>query len=278
MQTLLRTPNSAADKGNESSVFDLHPIQHAAPASSHAIPVLLSLLLTPFLIFEFLASLSPARFLQAPWKTKSNTGQSVSVLLQEPIVRYEMNPPARPTFGLKGPGGLGHREGTSTLDPRLADVHTTLAMPSDAIDPEELSHDRRADLVLLSLDPTLPLEVGGNGLSRGIGRDATPGPDHRLVSIHQVTIFHHLTPKEESEPKQPVRIRLLIGESGVPYKASVVSGPNFLRKEALKAALEWRFEPLRFHGLDAPVSAVLIFWPAVLAPPSRPALEATAGP
>ena len=259
MHTLLRTPNSAANKGNESSVFDLHPIQHAAPASSHAIPVLLSLLLTPLLIFEFLASLSPARFLQAPWKTRSNTGKSVSVLLQEPIVRYEMNPPARPTLGLKGPGGLGHREGTSTLDPSLADVHTTLAMPSDAINPEELSQDPRADPVLLSLDPTLPLEVGGNGLSRGIGRDAALGPDHRLVSIHQVTIFHRLTPKEESEPKQPIRIRLLIGDNGVPYKASVVSGPNFLRKEALKAALEWRFEPLKIHGLDAPVSVVLTF-------------------
>ena len=61
-----------------------------------------------------------------------------------------------------------------------------------------------------------------------------------------------------------MRIRILIGEDGVPTQAILVAGPEFLREKALKAAREWRFEPLGFHDLKATQSLVLAFYPNYL--------------
>jgi hypothetical protein len=92
-------------------------------------------------------------------------------------------------------------------------------------------------------------------------QEYVPVRDLLLVPIRQVPVHHRLLKGEESAARQPVRIRLLIGEDGVPFQATVVSGPSFLVEEALKAARLWRFEPLGPHGLQAPQSVTLKFYP-----------------
>ena len=263
-------PKPGTDPGPPA--YDPQPIRHAAAGGSPLLSLTLSLGLTSLLIYGLSVSLSYPPVLRF---IRQEGRRSVSILLQEPTSRPGFTAPARRRFGPEGPGGEGHREGTSTLDPRLAVLSTrTPSMPVEAIDPDELSQDPKADRALLSLNPTLPLQAGGDGLSYGTGGDPARGPggrsrppDHRLVPIHQVKLFHRLTPREEAAVAEPVRIRLLIGEDGVPYQASVVSGPAFLRKEALKVALAWRFEPLRPHGLKPPVPVVVTFWPFIAPPP-----------
>ena len=279
MHPLLRTLDLTPGARTESSVHDLRPISQAAAARSHAVPVLLSLGLTPLLVYGLCLSLLAPASLQSARSGVSLAVRSVTLLLQEPAAPAHLKEPVRNLAGPEGPGGAGHREGTSTLDPRLAGIQTSArSMPTDAVDPDELSLSPRAERIGLSLNPALPLQAGGNGLARGTGRDAARGPgglirppvpvpvpDQKLVPLRQVPIYHRLAPGEEgAATRQPVRVRILIGDDGVPFQATVVSGPALLHEEALRAAREWRFEPLGGHGLKAPVSLTLTFHPNLL--------------
>jgi hypothetical protein len=279
MHPLLRTLDLTAGAGTESSVHDLHPIQQAASARSHGIPILLSLGLTPLLIYGLSMSLISPSSLQAMQRAVDQAGRSVSLLLHEPAAAAAIQPPVRKLVGPQGPGGEGHREGTSTLDPRLAGLPTSaLSKPTEAVDPDQLSLAPRAEPVDFSINPALPVQAGGNGLSRGTGRDAGLGkgglmrppvpvpvasPDFRLVATHQVVVNHRMAQGEPTNP-QPVRVRILIGEDGIPFQATVVSGPEYLHAESLRAARAWRFEPPGAHGLKAPVDLVLTFRPNLL--------------
>ena len=277
MHPLLRTLDMTAGAGMASSVHDLQPIQQAAPARAHTLPVLLSLGLTPLLIYGLALSLDAP--LAAISRAVSDGRPSVTLVLEAPDDSLHLPAPTRNLVGPQSPGGVGHRDGTSTVDPRLVVTTTTaLARPTDAIDPDELGLSPRADSVNLTLNPALPLQAGGNGLARGTGRDAARGnggllrptvpvalPDLRLVPIRQVPVYHKLAPGQ-SFTREPVRVRILIGEDGVPTKAVVVSGPPSLHEKALKAAMEWRFEPLRPHGLEAPLTLTLTFHPMLQNP------------
>lgn len=244
-------------------------------------PILLSLGLTPLLIYGLSISLASPSSLRAMRRVVDQAEQSVSLLLHEPAATSAaaVQPPVRNLVGPLAPGGEGHREGTSTLDPRLADLPSRpLSQPTDAVDPDQLSVSPRGELVDFSINPALPLQAGGNGLSRGTGRDPALGkgglirpptavpvaaPDFRLVPTRRVAVNHRLSPGESTAP-EPVRVRILIGEDGIPFQATVVSGPGYLHAESLRAARNWRFEPLPSHGLQAPVALVLTFRPNLL--------------
>lgn len=285
MHPLLSTLDPTDPAGSASSVHDLHPIRDAASARSRGIPFLLSLGLTPLLIYGLSISLISPASLRAVQGALDQARRSVSFQLNEPDPPG-VKPPARNPVGPAGPGGAGHRGGTGTLDPRLAAYTSILSQPSDAIDPETLGPSPKAERVDLSLNPALPLQAGGNGLARGTGRDSALGSgglirppkvlDFKLIPTRQVTVQHQLAPGEESATRQPLRVRILIGEDGVPTQATVVSGPDFLHEKALKAALEWRFEPLVPHGLRAPLSLTLLFHPLIQNP--RGGLTSRSGP
>jgi len=277
MHPLLQTLDLTAGAGTESSVHDLHPIGQSISGQSRALPVLLSLGLTPLLICGLALSLQTP--ITAISRGVIDGSHSVTLLLEHPEADLHLPAPTPNLLGPEGPGGAGHREGSSTLDPRLAAATTTaLSLPSDAIDPDELGRSPDAERLFLSLNPALPLEAGGNGLARGTGRDAARGkgglsrppqpadiPDFRLVPTRQVPLHHRLS-HGESDRKEATRVRILIGEDGVPIQATVVSGPAYLHEEARKAALEWRFEPLGAHGLKAPLPLTLTFHPIIQNP------------
>jgi hypothetical protein len=273
MHPLLRTLDLTAGAGLASSVHDLHPIRDAAAARVRGLPLLFSLGLTPLLIYGLANGLNsaPSTRIQG---VLDQARKSVSLLLQEPDTPG-VQPPARNPLGPEGPGGAGHREGTGTLDPRLVAFTSILSQPSDAMDPEAQSTSPKAERAFLSLNPVLPLQTGGNGLAQGTGRDSAKGPgglqrppatfDFQLIPTRQVPLYHSLMPGE-SDRKEPTRVRILIGENGIPTDAVVVSGPPYLHEKARKAALEWRFEPLGPHGLKAPLPLTLTFHPILQAP------------
>lgn len=265
MHPLLRVLDQPSATSGASSAFEPHPILAAAPRSPRALPTALSLGLTALLAYGLTAGLFDAPTVLGPLGAFPPVARTVAILLTEP---------APPRVGPDAPGGAGHREGSGTLDPRLAAFTTATAMPSDAIDPATLGTLPTADRVLLALNPALPLQASGNGLAPGTGRDpalgpggrlrpgaAVPAPDFQLVPIRQVTLYHRLGPGEAAAARTPVRVRLAIGADGVPTRATVVSGPEFLRAAALKAALDWRFEPLVPHGLEVPTHLTLTFYP-----------------
>ncbi|MBP1772281.1 MAG: hypothetical protein H6P99_1444 [Holophagaceae bacterium] len=282
MHPLLRTLDMTAGAGTESSVHDLHPIQQAASARSHGVPILLSLGLTPLLIYGLSISLLTPASTQAVHWVVDRAQRSVSLLLHE----TDVAPATRHVLGPEGPGGDGHREGTNTLDPRLVAHTTILSTPSDAVDPDELGTTPRAERVYLSLNPALPLQTGGNGLAHGSGRDSARGsggllrlqepaprgdrgekleriPDGRLVAIRKPELHHGYRKGdlEEEVWSKPVVVRIWIGEDGIPIRGYVVSGPERLHAAGLKTALLWRFEPLGPHGLVAPLALNVVFRP-----------------
>jgi hypothetical protein len=272
MHPLLRTLDLTAGPGLASSVYDLYPIRAAAAPRARQGPFLLSLGLTPLLMYGFANSLGRSAATQAAPLALNQARNSV-ILLLEPAPAH-VQAPARNLLGPVEPGGEGHREGTNTLDPRLTAFTSVLSRPSDAVDPDELTTTPNAVRVDLSLNPALPSQAGGNGLARGTGRDSAQGPgglirpprtyDFKLIPTRQVPVSHQLAPGENSVAMETLRIRVLIGEDGIPTQATLISGPEFLREKAIKAALEWRWEPLGPHGLKAPLTLTLIFHPSLL--------------
>jgi hypothetical protein len=269
MHPLLRTLDLTAGAGAESSVYQIHPILQAAAPRSWRGPFLLSLGLTPLLVYGLSFSFgSPS---PPPWVRRDvdQARRSVAFLLQESLR----------TSPSQGPTGQGHTEGTHSRDPRLAVARTTLSQPPMAIDPEELGTSPLAERVGPLPDLGLPLQEGGNGLVRGTGKDAgrnglgrdtskPPGrpPDMLLVPIKQVTPYQQLERGQEDAARVPVRVRIVVGEDGIPIQATAVSGPVFLHAGCEKAALAWRFEPLGPHGLKAPYSQLIIFNPTWVKP------------
>jgi len=270
MHPMLRTLPATAPMEAPSTVFDLNPIRDAASPCSRGIAFLLSLGLTPLFVCALSYGLISPTSKQVVQASLDAARKSVSLLLFEPQP-LDAKAPARNLVGPEGPGRESHLAGPNTLDPRLAAHTTLLSKPSDAIDPDELVTAERAERVHLSLNPALPLQIGGNGLARGTGRDSALGNgglirppkafDFKLVPIRQATVRHQLNPGDEPDSREPVRVRILIDKEGVPSHASVISGPPRLHAKALKAALEWRFEPIEPHGLKAPVPLNLTFHP-----------------
>lgn len=275
MHPRLRVLTSPPREDQESLVHAARPILQAAPPRRRTLPAFASLLLTPLAVLALALGMTTSPVTSA--RTLRAAGPpSVRLVLTETTP----SPRALPVPGLQADiqrlRGAGHREGTSTLDPRLVTVRTsTLPLPSEAIDPDSLSTSPRAEPVFLALNPALPLQAGGNGLSAGTGREAYRGrgsrdsavaaPDLRVVPIHQVPLFHQLRPGERPDLVQPTRVRILIGADGVPTQAQVLSGPAYLHDQAREAALGWRFEPLEPHGLKAPLTLTLTFHPVLQA-------------
>lgn len=282
MDPLLRTQDLTADPGMASSVYDLHPIGQSAPPRPRLVSILFTLGLTPLLICGLANSLISPTSTQVWQRAVDQARKSVSLLLQEPEAPG-VRPPARNPVGPDGPGGAGHREGTGALDPRLATFTSILLQPSDAVDPKALSTSPRADAAFLSLNPAMPLQDGGNGLARGTGRDPALGqggllrlqesaalnvedklpPDGRLVPIRRQPARHVYKRGElpDEVAQVPVIVRVVVDEKGNVTRATILSGPEEMRADALWAAKLWTFEPLGPHGLKAPLSLDLIFRP-----------------
>jgi len=92
---------------------------------------------------------------------------------------------------------------------------------------------------------------------------AGTGMESSVQDLHPTRqpILIHTLPASVSATGEAVRVRILIGEDGVPTQALFLSGPAYLRDKALKTAYEWRFEPLGPHGLKAPLPLTLTFQP-----------------
>ena len=279
-------PNSATNVVAESSVFDLHPIKKSAPNRVWKLPLIFSLALTP-LVINGLSSLPfYGSSTQPPHRQVSSSRRSISLVLMESEPRQGTRAPTTNWIGSPGPGGQGHFEGTGTIDQRLVTVKTPIiSFPTEAIDPDMLSQSLRAEAISFSINPALPIQPGGNGLSRGAGKDPALGqgglwrkqepvtmttndkqtkvPDGRLVPIRRQSARHIYKQGDLSEEvaKTPSIVRVIIGENGLVTKVQFISGPEEMRADALWAARHWIFEPLEPHGLHAPLSVDLVFYP-----------------
>lgn len=255
-----------------STVYDAHPVRDAHAPESRALPLLLSLCLTPLAVYGFSSGL----LARASFQSARHPGKTAPLLLDAWVFPPDATEPVQSPLGWREAGGAGHPEGTGTLDPNLAEVQApALSQPTEAMAPQARAVAPETPQMAASLNAALPIKAGGNGLERGLGREASVGlgdldqplrpiPDHRLVLIRRVSMHYRLASKQESSAIQPLKVRILIGDDGVPFQATALSGPSFLHEQAQATALDWRFEPLRPHGLKGPVSLVLVFQPSHL--------------
>lgn len=272
----------------ESSAFDLHPIKDAAPDKVWKLPLISSLALTPIVIYGLSSLPFYGSSRKAFHRWVSSSRRSISLVLVESESRQGNRAPTTNWIGPSGPGGQGHFEGTNTIDRRLVTVKTPItSFPTETIDPEMLSQSSRAEVILFSVNPALPIQPGGNGLSKGTGKDPALGlgglwrkqepepitkttndkqtkvPDGRLVPIRRQFARHLYKSGDlrEEVANTPTIVRAIIGENGFVTKVQFISGPEEMRADALWAAKLWIFEPLAHHGLHAPLSVDLVFYP-----------------
>lgn len=243
------------------------PIRAAAPATPRR-GALLASIATPALLI--LAGLKLA--ISRPDLVPPSRGpRSVAVQLHE---AWPFALPPRPIEKApEGPGqakdlpGLGHVDGTGTIDPALLALPEARrpVVPSD--DPDGLRPQSPLPPIA-GLNRQLPVAPGGNGLARGTGKDAGAGghgpgwrgPDYKLVLVHE-EFAETDVPINSPGVLVPVKVLVLIGASGRPLSAQFISGPEQLKSNCIQAALRFQWEPLGPHGLQAPVEMILTFHP-----------------
>lgn len=246
------------------SAYEPHPLRKGAPTPSRALPAISSLAMTGLFILGLNRCLFDSYEQRAPCRLSPH--RSVRILLADVAApnRKYLGLPYRLHGGIRG---AGSPDGTSTRDPLLTQRTKVETLSSDDFDPSQIHALPTVDRSLHLFNPHLPVEAGGNGVARGTGHDVARGQgsgpsfDHKMVLVHEVRISHRLQRGESADPAIPVRVRVEIGADGVPLEARFVSGPLFLKTLAIDAALQWRFEPLAIHGLSAPQSVVVNFWP-----------------
>ena len=257
-------PGTQPDDRSENSIYEPHPLRKGAPTPSRALPAMLSLAMTSLFILGLNRGLFDSYEQRAPRLFSAH--RSVRILLADVAApnRKYLGLPYRLHGGIRG---AGHPDGTSTRDPLLTQRTKVETLSSDDFDPSQIHTLPTVDRSLQLFNPHLPIKAGGNGVAHGTGHDVAwgqgsgPSFDHKIVLVHEVRISHRLQRGESADPAIPVRVRVEIGADGVPLEARFVSGPLFLKTLAIDAALQWRFEPLAIHGLSAPQSVVVNFWP-----------------
>ena len=168
----------------------------------------------------------------------------------------------------------GGKGGSGAIDPELKRLKEEEEKPI-AVDnleqiPAELPREDRSMMGLV--DPQLPVSPGGDGLDGGsgggkgggngigIGQGSGSGSMFRTGTGVGVALSARDVPRKyQEDPVYPkaakklrvegiVVVRFTIDEQGVPIQVVLVSGHELLREETLRAAKNWRFEPVKFEG------------------------------
>lgn len=256
--------------------LEISPIFQAAPEPNRAIPFGCTTVAVSGILFclGHLSLGTLERPLPAPFS--SPRYHSVSISLDEfPSSPQSEPPPANPSHA-PGPDGridapgVGHVLGTNSIEPDLLDL-----LPLIPRAPQGAIADLSSTVGLAGPQvpgipggKSFPIAAGGNGLPKGSGRDAGRGgrrvksPDFKLVLIHQEEVVTDLR-ATDPDLLVPVRVRILVGEDGIPFSGEAIDGPSNLYMECVQTALRWRFEPLGAHGLEAPYMVVISFQPIV---------------
>ncbi|HJV48335.1 MAG TPA: hypothetical protein VJ549_03575 [Geothrix sp.] len=275
MHPLLRALDFSAS-ADETSVYEAHPILDHASAGPRGLPLLLSLGLTPLLVYALALGLHSPASRQAMREFFGEDPRSVSLLLAETASAS----PAPTSHPSPAPAPITSKAPSGSQEPAAASREAEPARPLQAVDPSASDPSPRAEPIRDTLSVALPREsaggaagggtAGGQGQVKGeafkAGHTAGKTFDFQLVPTRRAQASHQLIWGQESAAEEPVKVRIQVGEDGLPFEATVVSGPPFLHAESIKAALQWRFEPLALHGLKAPISTVLTFYPNLMKP------------
>lgn len=166
-------------------------------------------------------------------------------------------------------GASGAETGAGAIDPLQEE--SALVDPSNnpAIDMDTLPTTLPQHTLLVSMNPGLPVAVGGDGLSKGHGNGAGSGAgsgagrgnsflsgakgNGPTMSIADMEVVHQVIP-EYPEPARRARVEgmvilhVTINEKGVPTKVDVVSGHSMLVAETLRVMNLWRFRSVKQNG------------------------------
>lgn len=168
--------------------------------------------------------------------------------------------------------GLPQAPGEGLEEPSYAPV--ARAGMGDLVDlPSEVTHPGLGDLAAAVPTPGATLALGGQARGGGapwgmVGRGGglrgspstttrgAPKPLEGLTALPMLVPTHSVTPHKLVTRSQyqatVVVVRLRIAMDGSVTEATVVSGPEHLHDESLRAARKWRFKPLAACGFTEP--------------------------
>lgn len=256
----------------EDPTLDPMAIRHALPPRDHLTPMLLTSLLTGTLVT--LPILWPDLLTADLSIDRPDDARLIREARRVDVVLAQIQPKApysdpKPTEPEGSPvGGGGGARGLGTSDP-------TLSLPED-FNPIELPTLSTEVLIPRAVLQTssLPVPTGGDGRSggwgpgsgggigggngRGTGTGVGPGvgvPAVKASGVLRPTL--EVQPTYWLTPRDPVTnavvtVEITIQPDGRVSQARAIDGPGFLHRNAIEAAVKWRFEPPARLGVHIP--------------------------
>lgn len=256
----------------EDPTLDPMAIRHALPPRDHLTPMLLTgLLLATLATLPILWPdlLTAHLSIDRPDDVRLiREARRVDVVLAQIQPKAPASNPKPTEPGGSPVGGGGGAQGLGTFDPALP-------LPED-FKPIELQTLSREVLIPRAVLQTsgLPVQAGGDGRSvgwgpgsgggvgggsgRGTGAGVGPGggvPAVQTSSALRPTL--EVQPTYWLTPRDPVTnavvtVEITIQPDGRVSHARAIDGPAFLHRNAIEAAVKWRFEPPARLGVHVP--------------------------
>lgn len=241
-------------------------------------------MLNPALAPEFLAPPAPSRslvnsvslpltgalalagylLLVPPAPVQSRSIQTIDLSLRGAVFEVMIPSPALPNATLTGEGGGSNHQGDGSRDPSLAVTPSAAQVSTLSPEVDAPATVKDLDLALPTpgrlVDPGLPVQAGGNGVSQGqgngfgrglgdglgngVGRGAPNAA--REVRLDQLTVLRQSIPryvyaKGEVFSDTVVIIQASLDLDGIPRELKPLRGESKLIEVAMKSVKDWRF-------------------------------------
>lgn len=174
--------------------------------------------------------------------------------------------PAWAPVATPGSGGLGNADALPTLPAfsTMGDLESPVLLPGPSL---ALGGGDGRGHGMSGGSPDGDREGGTGGGLRGKGLRSrpvtagnTPGAAPRLIPIHEIQP-HYRDRSEMDLDGLSITIRILVAMDGRVSSAAYLAGEASLQKEAIEAALGWRFKPLNLCGFQKPQLVDIRFLP-----------------
>lgn len=237
--------------------LDPYPIQNTIAPSPRRLSFLLALITYGLLILG----------IQFAWVRGGREKQNHSLAsVATHLIYFEKEPDVPVPQNRDAASGVA---GTGTIDPHLQELAPAQPKETPVFNLDMLPTALPQDNLFASMNPALPVAVGGNGLAKGRGDGSGHGNgtgsrhgngdlggakgDGPTLSIADMDVLyqeptHYPETARAAGVEGVVVLRVTIDEKGVPTDMDVVSGHSLLVPESLRSFKLWRFASVKYHG------------------------------
>ncbi len=202
------------------------------------------------------------------WRMPSPTPGARPTSVRVSLAAFDPPIYAPPPGPAPGPSGGSHRLGTGTIDPGLLALPALVKIRVPPTQLATLTDLAAPPLQLpLTLDKSLPVRPGGNGVPKGdgagfgrghgngVGDGSGGGGSAKLQLVRSVTPDYPPGTKDG----ESVTVQLLVGSDGTTLEAVPLTGRPELHAAVLKAAFGWQFRVPKAFASRAPFRVTVEF-------------------